>query len=133
MKRSNGWWFVYAMLVPAMLGGFLAGWQNANAVPCTNNCPCKDVTRWWVELMPVNTASGAKKPGTTDDTLYAIAVINSLGGCKAGGYTATGTFDKWQFFYCAPVCTMLGATLIESTCTDTGASTASGRPRQVCK
>ena len=106
MKRSNGWWIAYSMLVPAMLGGFLAGWQNAFATVCTV-CECKDVNAWWANGMVIGSGQTSRVVGKSGYINTAIQDIGALGTCKASPPAKNGQFDRWDHMDCNNLCDIL--------------------------
>ena len=137
MKRSNGWWFVYAMLVPAMLGGFLAGWQKANAqLPACANCDCKKVIRWWMTGMKSTYANGSRVAGETNEQLTALKLYVG-GGCMVGKTPTDDLvlkYDLWRFQNCSITSTVTQVIGIrEMTCQDSGSAIGYGIKVRNCE
>ena len=116
MDRSKRWWILCFVVAPAVLGGFVAGWQKASAAPCLL-CPCKDVTYWWTSPNGVTYANVAYVTGsTTLRTTNALFNINALSPCKSSSTSdPAGTYSMRSYNDAAVTCTPgLGATLVES-------------------
>lgn len=58
MERFSWRWFLRFLLLPALGGAFLAGWQQARALPKCVNCDCKDVLFWQPSTIPPNEGYG---------------------------------------------------------------------------
>lgn len=58
MERLNSGWFLRFVLLPALGGIFIAGWQQAQALPVCVNCDCKDMYHWQPSTLPPNEGFG---------------------------------------------------------------------------